>query len=203
MSLRVVTPPTVEAVLLADAKQWLRVDHDFEDGIIQRLLYTALAIVENITWRSILPQTLELQMERFPSGRVIVLPYPRLTAVESIEYLPAGGGGWGSLEGSRYEVDTTSEPGRILIDSAGWPATEEALAAVKVTYTAGWDRTEIPLPVQNAIQLIVDNLYHNRSGMTEACERAVSSLLGSYSIHGYAELPYLLGTNRSLVLEGQ
>lgn len=136
MALSVVTAPTEEPITLAEAKAQLRVTHAHEDALITDLITAAREIIEQRTWRQLITATLMLRLDRFPAGREIILPRPRLVSVASIQYLSSGV--WVTLDAGRYTVDPQSEPGRVSVDSAGWPTADETLNAVRIQFTAGY-----------------------------------------------------------------
>lgn len=198
MPLTVVTPSTVKLITLEEAKLQTRVTHAHEDDLLNAAIVAAREWIEKRTWRQLLTTTLMLRMDRFPRDRFIVLPRPRLASVTSIEHL--SGGSWATLSAGRYEVDTASEPGRIRIDSSGWPATDDALNAVRITFVAGYGPavSDVPESLRLAAKLLVSTFYNFRGEIPEAAQQAVESLIGPYCVRSLSEIPYLLGTNEAL-----
>lgn len=56
---KVVTPPTVEPITLADAKSYLRIDFTDEDNDVTRIITRARSYVETITHRALAPQSIQ------------------------------------------------------------------------------------------------------------------------------------------------
>lgn len=54
--LTVITPPAEEPVSLASAKDFLRVGHDGEDALIERLIQSARARIEEATGLALVTQ---------------------------------------------------------------------------------------------------------------------------------------------------
>lgn len=194
MPLLVITAPETEPLTLEECKLYLRQEADFEDAVIERMIRAARRWIEAKTWRALAVQTLELQMERFPVGPLLVLPRPVLLEVESIHYL--SNGAWVEMVDG-VEVDLSSQPGRLrALD--GWPTTDTALTAVKVRYTAGWTPDEVPDELTQALLMLVSAFYTHREGLPEDVRNAVELLIGDYCLRSLAELPYLRGTEQAL-----
>jgi hypothetical protein len=68
----VLVPPTVEPVTLSEMKVYLRVDFSDEDSLIQQFITDARRYGEEVTRRSLAPQTLRATVEptRMPEGRL-------------------------------------------------------------------------------------------------------------------------------------
>lgn len=197
MPLLIVTPPAAEPLTRAEAKLQTRVTHAHEDDLFDALIVTAREWVEQRTWRQLITATFQLRMDRFPTGREILLPRSRLVSVSSIQY--RSGGSWATLATDRYEVDSTSEPGRLRLDDAGWPAIDDALGAVRIQFVAGYgSAADVPGPLKMAMRLLISALYDHRSELPESTENAVLSLIGGYCLRHLGELPYLVGTNEAL-----
>lgn len=197
MPLLVVTPPATEPLTLVEAKLQTRVTHAHEDDLLNALIATAREWIEQRTWRQLVSATLQLRMDRFPAGREIVLPRPRLVSVSSIQYL--SGGVWTTLAADRYEVDTTSVPGRLRLDDAGWPAIDDALGAVRIQFVCGYGTAaDVPGPIKMAMRLLISGLYDSRSQLPELTAESALSLIDPYCVRHLGELPYLAGTNAAL-----
>lgn len=204
--LRVVTAPAIEPMTLQEAKAYLQVSHEFEDAEITRQIKAARQWVERRTWRQLLPATLELSLDRFPRERVVFLPRPRLVSLESVSYFNLSGEA-SVLDVARIEVDVRHEPGRVRIDSAGWPVAADRLGGVRFTYQAGWTLSDLPQDLVMAMKLLLSSWYDNRQDpaarvaidtkVTEAAER----LLKPYRVAVPDSLPYLIGTHEALEAE--
>lgn len=141
MTVRVVTPPTVEPVTLAEAKEHLRFDTSlgsYQDALISALITAVRIYAENYTRRALVQQTLEYTCDEFPEE--FVLPMPNLLAVDHIKYVDYDGA-LQSLASSVYQVDYNSVPGRIkLAYNQTWPSLVRCTDynAVRVQYLAGY-----------------------------------------------------------------
>lgn len=204
MELRLVTPATADLVTTAEAKAHMRVMHTDEDGYIESL---CLAVREHLTgegaWLgvSVLPQTWEMTLERFPwgddmaawpaswssrwSGRppnALPLPKPPLTSVTGLWYTPSDGS---ETEITDFRtIGATTQGGAYLLPAKGanWPSTDNEPGSVRVRYVAGY--ADLPKPIKQAALLLVGHWYENREAATEAkmndLPMAVGSLLAPY-----------------------
>lgn len=141
MALRVVTPPVIRPVSLAEVKAFCRVTHDLDDAMIDAMIAAATTACEQITGRALVEQTLELALNEFPER--IVLPSPPLQAVESIHYVD-GDGAEQALGSGAYVVSNSSDFCKAFVlpvYGMTWPATRDVPGAVRVRYVAGWPVT--------------------------------------------------------------
>jgi uncharacterized phiE125 gp8 family phage protein len=161
------TEPAEPAVSTEDAKLHLRVVHDDEDALIDRIVAAATEQCEEFQGRAFLTQTFMLTLPRFPRGRAIRLPRPPLQAVDKIEYLNTDGDVI-EFDSNSYRAVTGIEPGHVMLtDGNSWPSTARGADAVRVTFTAGYGEPhEIPAAARSAVLLLVGHLYENRETVT-------------------------------------
>lgn len=180
-----------EPVSRSAALLHLRVDHDDDDPLIEALIAAARQHVENVTWRALVTQTLELTLDAWPSGDRIELPRPPLQSVTSVKYIDSAGVE-ATFAASNYHVVTRGEPGRIVLAyGASWPSvTLRTAGAITVRYVAGYGlATAVPEMLKQAILLLVGHWYENREATviaagTVATELplAVASILEQYKV---------------------
>lgn len=164
MPFTVITPPEEEPILLSEAKKHVRASHGSDDGLLESLIIAARIHVEQICERAILSQGWELQIDEFPAGNCpIELPGGLVTGVTAVEYTDTAG----DTQVLDVQEDIISQPARIApLPGASWPATQTSLAAVRVTYQAGWlDRESVPEAIKSAMKLIIGTLYEHREGV--------------------------------------
>lgn len=165
-----ITEPETLPVTLDEAKEHLRVTHDEEDLLIDRLIRAATEDAETFQGRSYITRTLRLYLDRFPGAAgVIYLPMPPAASVETVTYRNHSGGEH-VIEADRYVMDLARSPGRIApAPGHSWPAVSLLpVGAVSVTYRAGYgDGPEaVPDAIRQAILLTVGHLYENREAVT-------------------------------------
>ncbi len=207
-ALSVVTPPAVEPVLLADAKQHLRVDQSYDDTYISGLITAARVMVETWSGRALVNQTLLWTMSQsVPSGALPLLPMPLLvlpmlltapqiinkplqlprapvSSVSSVVWTDTEGVQYTLVAGTDYRVDTALEPARLRLS---WLTMPRFLEHIQVTFVAGYgpDGTTTPAPIVAAIKMMVAWLYEHRGDNTEAADhppRAIDYLITPYRI---------------------
>jgi uncharacterized phiE125 gp8 family phage protein len=200
LSTRLITPPAIEPVTLGQAKQQLVLDDSFDadDTLITAYITAARQYVEKRLNRAIYNQTWLMTMDVFPiwgqydSARTpaqrnvwpytawlwdkltIRLPHSRLVSITSITYTDPDGNPQ-TLDPSQYNIDTTSQPGRLgpLLGSV-WPIVCNWIPGnVKITYVAGSygdgiETDDCPQTIKLAILLLVSHWYAHREATTEA-----------------------------------
>lgn len=165
LALQLVAGPTVEPIDLVTAKNHLRVDTDDDDALITDMISEAREHVEAMTNRALLTQTWKLVLDRFPpSSGPIQIPRPPLQSVSNVQYTDSANNVV-TVSNSVYRVDTATEPGRVQPGySLFWPpAVLQTIAAVNVTFVAGWtDPSLVPKRAKRAMLLAIGHWYENR-----------------------------------------
>lgn len=196
LSLRLITPPAVEPVSLAQAKLQLKVDDSADDALIGAYVIAARQYIETKINRAIFNQTWKLSLDQFPShnyaegtaltttrpsqleyrfwvGYEIKLPKPSCVSVTSITYLD-GTGTRQTLDPSLYAVDTVAEPARV-VPAAGlyWPYMVQYIpGSVEVIYVAGTygDGVTVntcPQTIVVAMLLLISHWYEHRDASSK------------------------------------
>lgn len=158
------TDATTEPVTADEAKTHSRIEHSFDDDVyLPALIKAARMYAEDYTDRALITQTWTLKLDRFPCDGMIVLPRARAIAVSSITYVDADGTSQ-TLSSSLYQVDASSEPGRVIPAwGESWPDTRTQMNAVTVVYTAGWGAASaVPEAVKMAMKFLIAQWYENR-----------------------------------------
>lgn len=185
MGLRLITPPAVEPVSLAEAKAHLRVSAATEDALIGSLISAARQVAEHELRRALLTQTWQRTLDFFPSA--IELAYPPHQSVTHVKYLdPAGV--QQTLNPAGYEVDSEREPGWI-VPAYGytWPETLDRINAVEVRFVCGWSAAaDVPATIRQWILLMVAHYFENREasvpGVSIAPLPFIAGLLDPYRV---------------------
>ncbi len=177
------------AVLLADAKAHLRVDHDQEDDLITRLIHAATDVAQSFTGRQIRLATVSLSLPRLPSGRdLLYLPRPQMNEVTVCNY----------YNPNENQIDLSSSiiayPGDISAIEPSvnttWPSvTSQRSFPVSVSYSAGYLTTaDVPELIKQAILLLVGHMYENREAVN------VGNIVNEFPL-GFRDLlmPYVVG----------
>ena len=170
----------LSAVTLARALAWKK---DFAQAIATQK--QALALVgdgeeaEAYTQRSLITQTWECRLDRFPTdadgGPSIRLWHGPVQSISSVRYVDTLGATQ-TLSGALYTTDLGLEPGFVLpaVDTS-WPDTLECANAVTVTFVAGYGdaASDVPAPDSNAIVFIACFEYSYDSIAVEKPARSI------------------------------
>jgi uncharacterized phiE125 gp8 family phage protein len=108
MTFALITPPSAEALTLAEVKAHLRLDDGSEDALLASLISVAREHPERTTGLCLITQVWRLHLESLPEDRVIQIAKGPVQAVESLSIyeevvLPAAG----------HVLDGTARPARL------------------------------------------------------------------------------------------
>jgi uncharacterized phiE125 gp8 family phage protein len=176
MGLVRIEAPSVLPITVERMKARLRVDHAFDDTLIEELIGEATDYCEGpegFLARALVTQTWELVLDEFPDNEIRI-PLPPLQEVVSVTY-DDGDGIAQVLDTSEYTVDTSNQEsgyGWILpVSSGSWPSTFDGINAVRIRFVAGYPATDdsppdlrgnIPGSIISAISLLVGSMYEHR-----------------------------------------
>lgn len=166
-SFEITTTATGDPVTYQEARIYLRVDADDEQSLITSLITVATRSSENFTNRLFMRQTAKARYDWFP--REIILPRSPVQSVSSITFIAATGN-TATLATTVYQVDTQSEPARIMpTASESWPSTQaDTYNVVTVTFIGGYATattdlaTKVPDGLKTAIKWQVNHMHENR-----------------------------------------
>lgn len=162
MGVKIITAPAAEPVSLAEAKAHLRLEASTDDTTIAALIPAAREYVETTTGRSLVTRTLELMLNGFPAGPIVLSRAP-VQAVSSVTYYPLAGPSE-AMDPAVYLVNETDA--EIAALRYPWPATAARPDAVRVRYVAGYgDPEDVPAMVKQAILLLVAHWFSNREAV--------------------------------------
>ena len=180
------TGPAAEPVTLAEAKLFLRVEHDDDDDLIEALIAGSRIHVEAQTRRALITQTWRLTRDAWPdNGRLGVLPVPLASLVAARTYDAAGTAH--TIDTAVFTLDKASAPALLAFMPGALPAPGRAAAGIEVDITAGYGASaaSVPEPLRQAIRLLVAHWYDNRGLVgSEAAmlPASVAALLAPYRV---------------------
>lgn len=180
---KVIFEPQTEPILLAEAKNHLRVDHADEDTLIDLLIQAAREMAEKHTGRSFITQTRQTKLDCFPGyygNQVRYNPCAGTIEIQNSPLIAITGTDAASspntlgiayynesevlttMSTGDYWVDNSSNIPRLVVKNS-WPSTFTMPNAVIITYTAGYGaRSSVPAQIKQAMLLIIGHLYENR-----------------------------------------
>ena len=175
MNITLTTPPAQPALTTADARAHLRLAAS-EDSYLEGLIAVATAWVESWLCRALVNRTYAYKVDAFPGQAwfrnppradwvyELMLPYPPLASVTSIQYVDPDQATQ-TLSASVYEVVQGDTPGRVRLKvGQDWPATLDHPDSVTVTYVAGFGPSDasVPSSIRHALALLAGHLYEHR-----------------------------------------
>lgn len=167
-----VTAAAVEPITTAQAKLFLRVDHDTDDALIDGMITTARQWIESYTRRSLTDQVYDLAYGGwFALGAPLYLPHAPLVAaadVASVKYYDENDE-LQTLDASYYTVRASAGAfaGRAYIEYAGLvlptlSSNIEHPVVVRATCGYGAAATDVPKGIVSALYLMIGELYEQR-----------------------------------------
>jgi uncharacterized phiE125 gp8 family phage protein len=166
MSITILTPPASEPVSLAEAKLFLRVDHNSEDDLITLMIVAAREAVEAACGRALITRRVResLDIWRRDSVGGAVLGLGPVTHIEAVRLL-ADNGSQSVIDPERYRLDGARDRPRLVFAS-GVPATLRTAGSVEIDYDAGFadDAADLPIALRIATLQIVASLHELRQG---------------------------------------
>jgi uncharacterized phiE125 gp8 family phage protein len=155
--------PAVEPVSLAEAKAYLRVEHEDDDDTIAALIAGARIHVEAQTRRALITQTWRLSRDAWPAnGRIAVLPAPlrKLAAVRIYKL----DGSTQAIDVAAFAADKTSAPAVLAFMHGALPAPGRLAGGIELDIEVGYGDapSDVPEPLRQAIRVLVAHWYENR-----------------------------------------
>lgn len=157
--------PEAEPVVLADAKQNLRIDHGSEDELLSGLIRAAREEVEAACSLALISQSWRLSLDRLPpSGRVLLRRHP----VREIRSVTVYGGDGEALlvDPGIYDLDPHGRPARLHFLAGLAPGV--ATNGIEIDFEAGFGEaaTDVPDLLKRAILLLVTHWYEFRASFS-------------------------------------
>jgi uncharacterized phiE125 gp8 family phage protein len=174
MSITVVTHPASEPVSLAEAKLFLRVDHNAEDDLIATLIGAAREAVEAGVGRALLTRRVRENLDIWRRDAVngAVLGLGPVTNVVAVRLL-ADNGAQSVIDPERYRLEGNRDRPRLVLPS-GFPATLRSAGGIEIEYDCGFadEADDLPIALRLATLQIVAALYELRQGESSIPEMA-------------------------------
>jgi uncharacterized phiE125 gp8 family phage protein len=177
------TPSGVEPLTLAEAKQWLRVDHLDDDGLIASLIRAAREVVEARTGRALLAQTWRIVADHWPADGLLPLPLTPVASVVAVRLIDTAGIA-SIVASSAYKLEPGEEPPVLCIPSVPTPGRQRSGIEIDVVAGYGPAPADCPAPLRQAIRLLVRQAYETRGPAggpaTPDAMKDVEALLAPY-----------------------
>jgi uncharacterized phiE125 gp8 family phage protein len=166
-SLKIITPPEIEPVTVAEVKLHTHINHDVEDSLISGWIKSGRELAEEYHGYAYLQQKCVISFDTFPC-LPLRIPMSPLVSIDSIKYYDDENQEQ-EIDLSQFVVDTDSIPGRIafLKNTYSWPniSNLRPIDSVKIAFTCGMGMTaeSVPAKVKDAIMLYCAHRNENRA----------------------------------------
>lgn len=164
MPSKLMTPPAVEPVTLAEAKAHLRVTHADEDQLISTLISSARRVVEARSGLLLIEQTWTAFLDDWPDSGIIDMPLAPLLSVDSVATFGEDDIA-ATVDPAHYYADTASRPPRLLLrGSRVWTRPGRIANGIAIIVTAGFGATAsaVPEPLRQAVLILVAHWFEHR-----------------------------------------
>ncbi len=155
--------PAVEPLTLAEAKAYLRVEHDDDDNLIETLIASARAEVEARTRRALITQQWRIVRDAWPThGRIALTPAPLREVVAARVYDESGVAH--VLDAESFVIDKAAAPGVIGFVPWAIATPGRAVAGIEIDIECGYGdaASDVPEPLRQAVRLLLAHAYENR-----------------------------------------
>lgn len=199
---KILSEPATEPITLSQIKLHSRISHADDDSWLTMAIIVARQYVEKTCELSLITQTRRMTFPQFPQNFLTLqnfqpqplysylkLAYGPTISITSVEYYDAAN----TLQTmTGFQATLESNPCLIVPGvNQSWPSTMASrIDAVKVTFVAGFgDAEAVPAALKQAILLLVDFWYSNRSavdiGSPGPIPFGVDSLLNLFASGNY------------------
>lgn len=160
MTLLLLSGPGEEPVTLDDARAYLRLDDETQDGLVNALMTAARLTLEAATRRAFVTQSWRMTLDQWPE-RGVILP---LAPIQAITQVSVDGV---VLASESYSVDLAAEPPRLkAAHDVVLPAPEDVMTGIAIDMLAGYGAANaVPLPLKQAILMLTAHWFDNREAV--------------------------------------
>ena len=168
---KLITPPTVDALTLADAKAYLNISSSTKDAMITSIIKGAIEQAQEYAWCQFVNATWEkqfagwplygsCQIQRYGQNNELILGKGYVSSIESITYNNEAGTEttWPS---TNYTLDNYSTPNAVIITADEMPTLNAKNPWVRVKYVSGFgaDAAAVPDDIKDALRLMVVQMH--------------------------------------------
>jgi uncharacterized phiE125 gp8 family phage protein len=191
-ALSLVTAASERAVTVSLAKQHLRVDHADEDELIGNLVDLAIDTIEQSCNTSLVTQTWDMILPRFPCGS-FYLPRSPVASITSITYYDIANVLQTLTLATYVDQLLSAKPAELHLKYGySWPCTYSRPNAVTVRYVAGFGtEAAVPPALKAAALMLVGDLYENRSSVITGTISAEIAAVAARNVRAKYEIPDL------------
>jgi uncharacterized phiE125 gp8 family phage protein len=175
--------PASEPLSLAEAKHFLRVEHEADDALIAALIAAARNAVEIAARHALITQTWRFVLHCWPASGSILSPVNPLRRVIAARVRGEGDTST-AIDPAGFTLDAASAPAAIHFERAQVPEPGRALSGIEIDVEAGYgEAADVPPPLVQAIRLLVAQYYEHRDGVRiDALPDAVARLIAPFRV---------------------
>jgi uncharacterized phiE125 gp8 family phage protein len=153
-NIKQVTAPAAEPVSVDELKSFLRIDSNFEDELLQKIISSARVLVEEYTKRSLVNQAWKISFDDFAPRNVRLIRGP-VASITSVNVI-AENNSVSLVDESNYQLSVSKE---YLIF-------EKFIAGkqIEINYATGYgaDGANVPEPLKLAILTLCSKIYERK-----------------------------------------
>jgi uncharacterized phiE125 gp8 family phage protein len=168
-----------EFVTLAEARAHLKVDHDYENELIKNIVRAAIVSAENYTGLSIFNNAVVIGRAAFDT-EVRLVRGPVIDREVTVSY--RDGEALVPLPDKYVYFEDFEGPFMKLVDSDFTIELPVRPDAVQFAYSVGMEKATLPLPIRQAVLLMVADMYEFRTDRTEIINRSSMALMRPYRV---------------------
>lgn len=178
------TAPLIEPVSTIDAAKHCNVTTHDDDAYLCDLVTAARMSLEEVCWSSFITQTWQYWWNGFATR--IFIPRPPLQSVVFVKYTDSNGD-LQTVDSSVYEISSNLQFWFVGLQfGQSWPSPRGHRDDVTIEVISGFGDTalDVPMPLRQAIKLLVGDMYRNRGDAQSQTKfpAAVQSLIAPYRI---------------------
>jgi len=174
--------PAAEPVTLAEAKAYLRLQHDSEDALLAGLVRAAREEVERSTGVALIDQHWRMTLDDWPDSAIVAIARFPVKEITAVTAYGSEGEAW-AVDPGTYTLDAASRPARLYFESRPEPL--RVLNGVEIDFVAGYGEagTDVPDLLRRAILLLTAHWFEFRGqfqpadqpvGYPDAYERLIA-----------------------------
>ena len=166
------TQPAFEPITPAELVSQSRIG-SIEEGeeatYITSLITAARVRTENLCG-PIITQAWDGYLDAWPSGDIITIDKPRVTAITTVKYTILDASEASTLSATTYLTDYVSRYARLRLKwNQSWPTDSlEILNPIVIRFSTGWASVSVvPATLKQAILFLAAHWYENREAVTD------------------------------------
>jgi uncharacterized phiE125 gp8 family phage protein len=166
MTPQLLTPPAFEPVTLIEAKDYLKIDHDDEDELIESLIRAARHLIEAASGQMLIHQTWRLTFSAWPVMGRLRLPLEPLDAIIAARVFDAAGVAQ-AINLAALTIDEVARPPAILtVGPVPQPGRMVNGIEIDVRVGHGPSAADVPAPLRLAVLRLMAHWFENRGDAT-------------------------------------